>query len=751
MKDSFEVLDRLYKKVLVGATLENDTQDYVCYLHPAFPDHDGSGAASSEPAVPLSVQGKGQPSLSPVHPATGPWKSSARDLALLRLTVIQVMVSRALSAETEFRAKEKYRAVLKALLKSSDPDSQLVCTFQDSDKLLSHMTAKCLAWLLYFQLREQITLSNSWIAFCQKSLSEYSESDKVVYCLWTLTAVIKEIFKDTCSQKPDLLKRLLAPLDPPLEAFYDSFFSQHPESTPGARDTASSLLGLLELLELLVASRAHGDLHLTCQGIVFSRPSRVLSAIAWPAQALVRRKLVLFLKRCLLWNAGEDLCRGASAAPAPPHRHADGDTAALADAVLHAVDAGLLGTLSVHGKPACFAGGEVQPGCERPPGPDHVILRATSLLIMKSLEIKFQKCASAEEMKVALQKYMTELLAFLQPHLQPPVQAHNPCEWLSRVFIEQDDDMLEAARASMGIYLKLTREREAAQNEARERETWSRHTHDHGCNPHCIFLFLLKNVGFDSTVLLDFLISSETCFLEYFVRYLKLLPRDWDAFLTVCKHFDVADCTDSTNTCGRTSSLGQDTGGSRTESRPRAALGRHRGARACVSRASEAPPDPSHRVAVSRESHATPHTGSRSPLQAAQSLVDYDTSDDSEAESPDVCSANTKQTPAHREATEKTRDAAGTRRGERERSSELPSGPVVPKEAHPPLSVGRDQAPRDAAYEVGTFYQTAKCFRALQGAVARLQRKNLFPYNPTALLRLLKQVEAICTKTTDPF
>lgn len=52
---------------------------------------------------------------------------------------------------------------------------------------------------------------------------------------------------------------------------------------------------------------------------------------------------------------------------------------------------------------------------------------------------------------------MSELLTFLQPHLQPPVQAHHPCEWLSRVFIEQDDDMLEAAKASLGIYLKLTR------------------------------------------------------------------------------------------------------------------------------------------------------------------------------------------------------------------------------------------------------------------------------------------------------
>lgn len=52
---------------------------------------------------------------------------------------------------------------------------------------------------------------------------------------------------------------------------------------------------------------------------------------------------------------------------------------------------------------------------------------------------------------------MSELLAFLKPHLEPSVRSQHPCEWLSQVFIEQDDDMLEAAKASMGIFLKLSR------------------------------------------------------------------------------------------------------------------------------------------------------------------------------------------------------------------------------------------------------------------------------------------------------
>lgn len=133
MKDFLDVLDQLYKKVLVGATLEGATQEYICYLRPALSDPHGPGSASSEGADTLSVRGTCQP-LSPVHPpavpvAPAPGDSSARDVTLLQLTVIRVMATRTLSVETEFRAKEKYSEILTVLLKSSDLDSRLVSRF----------------------------------------------------------------------------------------------------------------------------------------------------------------------------------------------------------------------------------------------------------------------------------------------------------------------------------------------------------------------------------------------------------------------------------------------------------------------------------------------------------------------------------------------------------------------------------------------------------------------------------------------
>lgn len=61
---------------------------------------------------------------------------------------------------------------------------------------------------------------------------------------------------------------------------------------------------------------------------------------------------------------------------------------------------------------------------------------------------------------------------------------------------------------------------------------------DCGCNPHCHFLLLLGSVSFDHSVLLDFLISTETCFLEYFVRYLRFLRSDPRGFTAACRRID---------------------------------------------------------------------------------------------------------------------------------------------------------------------------------------------------------------------
>ncbi|MXQ82732.1 hypothetical protein E5288_WYG022699 [Bos mutus] len=696
METFFEALEQLYKKVLLGATLENDSHDYIFYLYPAFSDQDCSTTTSSDCSNAPDVQDKQEPSsvslptfsVAPMCLQRHSQMSSTREIMLLQLTVIKVMITRILSVETEFHAKEKYRDIIKILLKSSDIESQLTCMFQNSEKLLSHMAAKCLALILYFQLKEKITLSNSWISFCQKNISEYSESNKVVYCLWILTFVIKEIFKDTSSQKTEILKQFLTPFDTLFEAFYKSLLSQHFENHQDASKLINSLICFLELLELLIASRIYLKLHYTCQRILFLKPSCVFDVITWPIQAFVKRKLIIFIKKCLLCKVGEDLCRGSVPTFMPPDNPLDVDLLALASAVLQAVDLGLLRTLSVRGKCSCFGGGEVLAGYEHDAGPDHVILRALSLLIIRSLEIKFQNCSSANEMKVDYQRFMSELLTFLKPHLQPSLQSHNLCEWLSRVFIEQDDDMLEAAKALLGIYLKLT-------------------------------------------------------------RYLKLLQKDWDNFLTICNYFDVTESKDNIHICC-ISSLVQGRNSNSAEASPLAVVGSHTDAHSWVSWASAASSEPLNHGVTLEKAHTKLQANCLSTPGASQSLVDYDSSDDSEEGSTSLCLVNSRLTSSHQEAMKKTQDTFGASGDKKELSPESQSRPLVTEESNTLFSVYCGIAPNNTASEVGISYRTVKCFEELQGAIYRLQKKNLFPYNPTALLKLLKHIETIYNKSMTP-
>ncbi|XP_040825495.1 protein Lines homolog 1 [Ochotona curzoniae] len=744
MKASHEVLEELYNKVLLGAILEDDSLHYTCYLSPAVPGQGHStiscaewaGAQDGQEEPQLASVCTAPASVAPTCVRSSQQSSSTRELVLLQLTVIQVLLARASSIHTESRVRAKYRDVVSRLVRSTEVDSKLICMFHNSDKLLSHMATKCLGLLLYFQLKEKMPLSDSCIAFCQKSLSDYPKSDKAIYCLCTLTVAIKEIFKDTSSQKAEIVRQLLTPLDAALEVFYDSLFSQHFEHCQAPHELVTNLLSFLELLELLSASRVFLKSHFTCQRILFLKPSCMLDVIMWPVEAFVQRKLFLLIKKCLLGTVGEDLCRAPVPTCVMPGHPADADTSALADAVLQAVALGLLKTLSVHGTPSCFGGDRAQPTVGQCSAPDPVIRRAVSLVLVKSLEIKFQSCTSANEMTVDLQKYMSALLTFVTPPLHSSLQLHGPCEWLSRVFIEQDDDMLEAAKASLGIYSKVTREWEATENLAPEGERWDRHMHENGCNPHCIFLFFLKNVGFDSSVLLDFLISSETCFLEYFVRYLKLLQKEWNIFLTICKSSDGPTSELGIHTCGCVPSLAQGTSSSRTAPCRVTAFPSRGGIRARVPGASHVPGEHLSEAVSSVVTH-TMQAHRSSSLQVPSSLVNYDSSDDSEGECTGQSLASSQQPSLQQTAVRATPAPAGSSGGQeliRETS----------------CCAGGEVASKGSACAAGLLHRTVKCFRELQSAISRLQKKNLFPYNPTALLKLLNHTETMYNKTVIP-
>lgn len=118
-----EILDQLYKKVLLGGTLEDDVHGYIFYLNPNLSEQ----ADCTTPSLTRSnVSG----TLGGVPGAKSPFEMSrAREVKLLQLTVMDVMLSRVLSAETEALAKEGYRKLTEGLLQSAEVDSKLVSHF----------------------------------------------------------------------------------------------------------------------------------------------------------------------------------------------------------------------------------------------------------------------------------------------------------------------------------------------------------------------------------------------------------------------------------------------------------------------------------------------------------------------------------------------------------------------------------------------------------------------------------------------
>lgn len=234
-----------------------------------------------------------------------------------------------------------------------------------------------------------------------------------------------------------------------------------------------------------------------------------------------------------------------------------------------------------------------------------------------------------------------------------------------------------------------------------------------GCNPHCHFLLLLQSISFDHSILLDFLISTETCFLEYFVWYLKYLRADWQGFTAACGRISVSDCYLS-----QQKALPASCGGDAF--------------------AYKGEPDPA----------------------AGLRLVDYGSSDESEPENMDV-----------------SQDEPGMSVSQKNRVSALDvkqeiSGPPVPirqkqyKSSHSTGLLSEPHStlegrPEGSQLQMSQSEQTScptmtalsgqvtgetsaravLCLSELREVVTRLHTKKLFPYNPSSLVKLLAQVE----------
>ncbi|NXA50077.1 LINES protein, partial [Nothocercus julius] len=744
------LLQQMYKDVLVGLPLAKESQHYIYLLNlhvEQSPKRDESGNQMHLPYPNSGIRSHEDPDISGAAvPITDNVSNNfanissslcPREVMLLQLTLIQMMVAKVQSQEIESTARQKYCDIFVCLLKEAKIDSKLVSFC----KLLKE-----------FYVKEINALNVTWLTFSLKILSEFPMNPQAAKCMWTLTAIIRDILKDKVLPKAGIVK-LLAPLDAVLEGFYNSILCHHFDShcyTSPYSEAANNLISFIDLLEALLASRIELEVPLRCQRVLFLKVSYVLDCISSSVHYLFKKKFIMLLKKCILYKSREDSVSGSMSLQKPCLSE---DVLALSNGVLQGVSLTWLNQIPLGEKTSYFGGSEPHPGDNTHSGPDQTLLRALSLIVLKALEFKSQSSATEAEVKGEFQSFMSQLLTFWRGHLTSSSHSHpvvHHCEWLSLIFIEQDDDMWEAAKALLLIYLKFHRlQRDAADSlSLKDEETWNFLTHESGCNPHCLFLFFLKSIAFDSTVLLDFLISSETCFLEYLVRYLKLLREDWYHFINVCNHFDMKH--------GSFQSISSD--------KPPYPGKQHYITdvslqNACceldpqtVSLASShvvfTTEQGDNEVAESNQSNSLPCTDSAALLGSLQSLVNYDSSEDSEQESVGKeCVVKTKQMPLNYEGKAKIRGAVCSCLDDKQNALKCEMLPLKQKGSNT-SSFPACTVPSDNIIPLRIMlYKSTACLEELQIAISRLQRRNLFPYNPSALLKLLGYIEKISKNT----
>ncbi|XP_061451299.1 protein Lines homolog 1 isoform X2 [Rhineura floridana] len=468
----FLLLQQMYDGMLVDAPVAKDRKCCASLLNPLvslqhlsatnsratslfFSKADGLNSSAPESIV-FKINDKSEKVIHSV--------CHSREIMLLQLTLIKMMLARIKSQGVAVGLKQKYLEIIRILLKEANLDSKLIHLLCSSDKQLSRLASKNLVFLVHFQLMKEGSLNSAWLAFCLEALTAFPNSSHVAEFLWTLTNLIREILKDEGLCKGGGLLKLLTPVDSALEGFYNritSYYTEIPQDNPVSAKATNDLSSFLDLIELLVASRIQTPLSLVCQRMLFRNASCVLSLASSPVHGLIQKKSIVLLKKCILHKAGEDLTKGKVPPPSLQDPDFDRDRLVFASVVLEFVTTGWLNQLSLSEKASHFGGSQVKLKVDTSSSPAEVTLQALSLVLLKALEVKIQDASSEVEAQVHLESVMHPLLAFLKDHLRLSSPcfhpSDHPCMWLFTLFIEQDDDMLEAAKALLTVHLKFER------------------------------------------------------------------------------------------------------------------------------------------------------------------------------------------------------------------------------------------------------------------------------------------------------
>ncbi|KAK3865372.1 hypothetical protein Pmani_002824 [Petrolisthes manimaculis] len=167
---------------------------------------------------------------------------------------------------------------------------------------------------------------------------------------------------------------------------------------------------------------------------------------------------------------------------------------------------------------------------------DHTVLHKVVLVVLKAIAVtvKETRCDSSSENSsrsggsgsedvdmAIIERSLREVVRKVDDFVKSKLPFHPEApmaEWMVRLFADQDDWLVESMVCGLDIFTGLgIRIRQQPEL--------------HACvNPHTTFLVFLETVYLEHDVLLDLLVSNETSFLLYLLRYLKFIRRSWHEF-----------------------------------------------------------------------------------------------------------------------------------------------------------------------------------------------------------------------------
>lgn len=178
---------------------------------------------------------------------------------------------------------------------------------------------------------------------------------------------------------------------------------------------------------------------------------------------------------------------------------------------------------------------------ESNPNIDRTLLQKLVLLVLKSVAVTVRAIRSdssdssldsADEQALhdmhVIERSMRDVLRRLETFLQNRMD-FLPATHFSKILIDlfgdQDDYLIEAMVCTLDVVIGFSYKK----NEFPELISM--------LNPVYIFLEFLIMIRHGSDLLLDLLVSNETCFLLYLLRFLKYIRVNWLMFSSSCRMF----------------------------------------------------------------------------------------------------------------------------------------------------------------------------------------------------------------------